>query len=192
MRHQVTGSIETEIKIPFPAAPADAVRLIEQRGYRMVSPRTLQSDQVFDRPDRALRRAGELLRLRSDGGQWILTYKGAALAARHKSREEIETSFSSGEELARILERLGFTPCFRYQKYRTGFRAMGESGTIFLDETPIGVFLELEGAEDWIDGTAIHLGFAEKDYVGLSYASLYEKYLQHHDAGPDMLFRNPL
>jgi adenylate cyclase class 2 len=186
----VTGPIETEIKIPFPSGAGEAVRLIEESGYRLLSPRTLQSDQVFDRPDRALRNAGELLRLRSAGGKCILTYKGPALRARHKSREEIETSFSSCEELARILERLGYAPAFRYQKYRTAFRAMGESGTVFLDETPIGVFLELEGAEDWIDGTAIRLGFTEKDYVVLSYASLYQAYLQRNDGPSDMLFSN--
>jgi adenylate cyclase class 2 len=184
----VNGPVETEIKIPFPAGAAEALRLIEQRGYQMLSPRTLESDQVFDRPDQTLRRAGQLLRLRSAAGQSILTYKGPALPSRHKSREEIETSCSSPESLQQILERLGYTPSFRYQKYRTTFRAMDEPGIVVLDETPIGVFLELEGPADWIDRTALRLGFAETDYVTRSYASLYQEYLEQHGGSPDMLF----
>ena len=184
----MTGPIETEVKIPYPGPAADALRLIQERGYHLVSPRTLESDQVFDLPDQSLRRAGQLLRLRSAGGQSILTYKGPALPGRHKSREEIETSLASPEQLVQILERLGYRPSFRYQKYRTAFRAMGESGTVFLDETPIGVFLELEGPENWIDSTAVRLGFADKDYVTRSYASLYQTYLQDHLGPPDMLF----
>jgi hypothetical protein len=34
-----------------------------------------------------------------------------------------------------------------------------------LDETPAGVFLELEGPSRWIDRTARRLGFAESDYL---------------------------
>jgi adenylate cyclase, class 2 len=189
----VTGPIETEVKIPFPAGAGKAVLLIEERGYRVCSPRTLESDQVFDRPDRELRQSGQLLRLRSAGDRWTLTYKGPAQSAtRYKSREEIETACSSSDGMVRILAKLGYTPSWRYEKYRTAFRAMlastSEPGTVFLDETPMGVFLELEGPEDWIDSTAVHLGFTEKEYVTLSYASLYRAYLQSHDGPPDMIF----
>ena len=197
---RVTGPIETEVKIPFPAGARDAVLRIEDQGYRLLSPRTLESDQVFDRADQALRRGGQLLRLRSAGGRWTLTYKGPALkdpAALYKSREEIETNFSSSEALVLILQRLGYTPSWRYEKYRTAFGSMldpagGGSGTIFVDETPIGVFLELEGAEDWIDRTALRLGFGPKDYVTLSYASLYQAHLRSHTGPPDMIFPDPI
>jgi len=46
-------------------------------------------------------------------------------------------------------------------------------GVATLDDTPIGVFLELEGAPGWIDRTARLLGFAEQDYITASYRSLY-------------------
>jgi adenylate cyclase class 2 len=201
----VTGPIETEVKIPFPASAAEALRLILERGYEIVSPRTLESNQMFDRSDQELRKSGQLLRLRFAGDLWTLTYKGPAGAgSAYKSREEIETSFPaageepgkrSGESLVRILEKLGYTPSWRYEKYRTGFRSTpesgGEAGTLYLDETPIGVFLELEGPEDWIDRTAVHLGFSTKDYVILSYAALYQSHLENHVGPPDMVFSKP-
>jgi adenylate cyclase class 2 len=194
---KLTGPIETEVKIPLPQGAAEALRRIEEGGYQILSPRMLESNQVFDRTGQELRRSGQLLRLRSAGGQWTLTYKGPILAASpYKSREEIEASFpssekSGGESLAQILEKLGYTPAWRYEKYRTSFRAMGEIGTLFLDETPIGVFLELEGPEDWIDPTAHRLGFTKKDYVTLSYSSLYREHLRSHQGPPDMVFTRP-
>ena len=78
---------------------------------------------------------------------------------------------------------------FRYEKYRTKFAAAGEPGMITLDETPIGVFLELEGAKSWIDGTAGRLGFALSAYSTASYAALYTRYReQNKDAPANMTF----
>ncbi len=185
----MTGPIETEIKLPMKDGAGPARLLLEQHGYRMTRPRTLQTDQVFDLPDRTLRQSGRLLRLRSENGGAILTFKGPALSAGlHKSREELETSAADGGILEQILGRLGLVPSFRYEKYRTTFQAPGEPGLAELDETPIGVFLELEGPAYWIDRTAARLGFAPRDYVIASYAALYRDFLDLHKGTPDMLF----
>ena len=191
----MTGPIETEIKLPMKDGAGPARRLLEELGYRMIQPRTLQIDQVFDFPDRSLRQSGRLLRVRweNDGSETsgaILTYKGPVLSAGlHKSREELETSAADGGVLEQILGRLGLVPSFRYEKYRTTFQASGEPGLVALDETPIGVFLELEGPAYWIDRTAPQLGFAPRDYVIASYAALYRDFLDSHQGPPDMLFR---
>jgi adenylate cyclase class 2 len=194
----MTGPIETEIKIPMKDGAGPALLLIEKHGYKMTAPRVLQVDQVFDFPDRTLRQSGRLLRVRSERGDSqnsaaIITYKGPVLAAGpHKAREELETTATDGSTLELILDRLGFVPSFRYEKYRTTFKTAGEPGLIALDETPIGVFLELEGPGYWIDSTASHLGFAPADYVTASYAALYRGYLDSSQGPPDMLFREPL
>jgi adenylate cyclase class 2 len=183
------GPIETEIKLPMKDGAGPARLLLAEHGYRMTRPRTRQTDQVFDFPDRTLRQSGRLLRLRSENGGAILTYKGPVLSAGpHKSREELETSAASGCTLEQILDRLGFVPTFRYEKYRTTFQAPGESGLVELDETPIGVFLELEGLGYWIDRAAAQFGFAPPDYVIASYAALYRDFLGSHPGPPDMLF----
>jgi adenylate cyclase class 2 len=88
-----------------------------------------------------------------------------------------------------MLERLGYLPGFRYEKYRTKFATAGEPGIITLDETPIGVFLELEGAKYWIDHTAGRLGFALSAYSTASYAALYSDFRRENkEFPPDMIF----
>ena len=194
--------IETEIKLRIPEGAEAAARLLERHGYRVVAPKTLQVDQIYDLPDETLRRSGRLLRIRSSAGKATLTYKGPPLAGRHKSREELETATFEGGILAEILGRLGYVPSFRYEKYRTTFsddhRGDADHGNddriekavIALDETPIGAFLELEGPGDWIDHTAQRLGFQTGDYITASYASLYRDYLKLRAGQADMLFHD--
>ena len=60
-----------------------------------------------------------------------------------KSREERETAVEDPEAVRAILARLGYRPLFRYQKYRESWTHRGQE--VEVDETPIGVFLEIEG-----------------------------------------------
>jgi adenylate cyclase class 2 len=88
-----------------------------------------------------------------------------------------------------IVERLGFEPLFRYEKYRTEYRQPAGGGMATLDETPIGVYLELEGAARWIDRTARQLGFAESQYITASYYGIYLALCQRRGVQPgNMVF----
>ena len=180
---------ETEIKIPFERGPEEARKLIERHGYEVIEPRTLESDEVFDHGVSSLKNTGQLLRLRRAGSVATVTYKGPPTPGRHKSREEIEFDVSDPKAFELVLERLGFSPSFRYEKFRTKFAAPSEPGIITIDETPIGVYLELEGEANWIDNTAARLGFVHAQYCTASYAALYREYLRSHEgSGRDMVF----
>ncbi|HTB13993.1 MAG TPA: class IV adenylate cyclase [Bryobacteraceae bacterium] len=179
--------VETEVKIPFHGDPRSARDLIESHGYAASGPRTLESDQLFDRGASELKSADQLLRLRRSGVVSTVTYKGPATRERYKSREEIEFDVSDPANFELVLARLGYTPGFRYEKYRTKFAAA--PGLITIDETPIGVFLELEGPMDWIDVTASRLGFSPSEYCTASYAALYREYARSHQGIPaNMVF----
>jgi adenylate cyclase, class 2 len=186
--------VETEIKLKSAGTAADACAHIESLGYKVIEPRTLESDQLFDRGSGELMQADQILRLRrpgpsETGGEATVTYKGPASRERYKSREEIEFQVSNADAFQHMLERLGYVPGFRYEKYRTKFAAAGEPGIVTLDETPMGVFLELEGAKSWIDATATRLGFALSDYSTASYAALYREFRQENEESPaDMIF----
>jgi len=186
----MADSIETEVKIRMPDGAAAALDHIERHGFRVRTPRSLQVDQVFDRPGGDLRNARQLLRVRSENGRAVLTFKGTPFPGPYKSREELEAATEDAAQLIKILDRLGYVPSFRYEKYRTSFGLPEETeaGLLTMDETPIGVFLELEGSESWIDRTALRLGFSAKDYLTVSYATLYREHRAIHGGVPDMVF----
>lgn len=183
---------ETEIKISLEdagvALPAIRER-IESKGFQIHKPRVFERNLVFDRPDGSLQSARQLLRLRDAGGEGKLTFKGVPEPGRHKSREERETVVENFGEMRVILQRLGYAVAFVYEKYRTEYAHPGTDGTITVDETPIGYFLELEGPGDWIDQTAALLGFGESDYQTGSYGTLYREWCQKNGFTPtNMVF----
>ena len=156
-------------------------------------PRLLEADQLFDRPDGELRQSGQLVRLRISGEKATVTYKGRVHEGPYKSREEIEFAVSDPRALELVLERLGYQRIFRYEKFRTKFRAREESadqqGEVTLDETPIGIFMELEGPGYWIEAAAKDLGFPREKFLTASYAALYLAHRKTHQAAPsDMVF----
>lgn len=165
-------NVETEIKLRA-ASVGDAQHRLDNAGFRVKRERVFEQNLVLDTPAGALRTGQQLLRLRQAGQVVTVTYKGPPLAGPHKSREEIEFEASSLDQARTVFERLGFHPQFRYDKYRTEFERTGEAGLATLDETPLGVFLELEGPAAWIDENARDLGYSQSDYILSSYSRLY-------------------
>ncbi len=170
MRNQDRKEVEIKLRVP---SVEEAKRRLRSAGFRVSKRRIFESNTVFDTPSLELRAASRLLRLRQSGNAHILTFKGAPSPGRHKTREEIETSLGDGEAFREILNRLGYRAVFQYEKYRTEFRRPDEAGMATLDETPIGVFLELEGTPKWIDRAARSMGFSERDYLTESYGGLF-------------------
>lgn len=186
MKATPRNSRETEIKLWLRDAASARRRLIAA-GFRLLKRRVFEQNTVFDTPSLKLRKAASLLRVRRAGKSATLTYKGPPIPGPHKSREELETAVSAPEALCGVLERLGFRPIWRYEKYRTEYRY--GAGVATIDQTPIGVFVELEGPPDWIDRTARRLGFSPADYIKASYARLYQQWCNEHQAKlMDMVF----
>jgi adenylate cyclase class 2 len=183
------GVNENEIKLALPDA-ATARRLLRRAGFRVAKARVFEANTVLDTPARDIINAGRLLRLRQVRAQGILTHKGPAQGGhRHKSREEIETRLDDPASAQRIFECLGYRPVFRYEKFRTEFHRGAEPGVAQIDETPIGVFLELEGPPRWVDRTAHTLGFATSDYILKSYGRLYIEFCEARGIPPrNMVF----
>lgn len=168
--------IEREVKLPFDD-PSAARQAILAAGAAPLRCRRLQEDALFDTDDETLRRRGCALRVRSESGRSLLTFKGPVQAGPYKIREEHETVVSDGEVLAQVLEALGLHVWFRYQKFREEF-AIADA-TIALDETPIGTFVEIEGGEGAIEQMARALGRTSADYLLDSYRALF---LQRREA----------
>lgn len=179
-------ALEREIKLRFESAGEARDKILALGGTPLLG-RRLQEDCLYDTEDEQLRRQLSTLRVRSEGGKSLLTFKGPAIPGLVKIREEYETVVADGAVLQKILERLGMHCWFRYEKYREEFSL--EDAVIAVDETPVGVFVEIEGSEEAIHQTARGLGFSQSDYITDSYRFLF---LQHRDAGhiagSDMVF----
>lgn len=108
-----------------------------------------------------------------------------------KVREEWETLAADGEAMLGILNQLGFSVWFRYQKFREEFALAG--ATLAIDETPMGTFVEIEGAEQAIIDAAQALGRTSSEYLLDSYRTLYLQHCQERGALPaNMLFDRPV
>src|ERR1051326_5388206 len=181
-----SGGRETEIKLAMESAKA-ACSLLRHGDFRTARRRVFEVNIVFDTADSTLRKSGRLLRIREAGKTTTLTYKGVATAGRHKSRQEIETTLNDVAAATAIFKCLGYLPLFRYEKYRTEFRDRAGAGIAMLDETPIGVYLELEGPPRWIDATARRLGFRRGDYITESYGRLYFQWCEERGVHPTQM-----
>jgi adenylate cyclase class 2 len=167
--------MKNEVEIKFLVADAKALaRRLRACGFRLVTRRTHEMNVLYDLPGHPLRQRGEILRLRQYGGRWTVTHKSKGTAKRHKSRQELETEVADGPSLDRILRALGFTPSFRYEKFRSEWT--DGKGHVVIDETPIGTVAEIEGQPRWIDRTARRLGIPPTSYLTLSYGAMFEEW----------------
>ena len=180
---------EREIKLPLRQDLETIRRQLRKLQFRICKKRIFEANVLFDTDDARLRTGGELLRVRTEGDTTLLSYKGVGKPGKHKSREELETHLDNPKAFIQILQRLGFHPGFRYEKFRTEFSKPGDTGLVMLDETPVGNFLEIEGSARGIDQTAKSLGFSTADYVTKSYAAVYLEFCQAHGIPPtNMVF----
>jgi adenylate cyclase class 2 len=178
--------LEREVKLRFESAEA-ARAAVMATGATPIHSRRLQEDCLLDTANEDLRKRRSALRVRMDDGGSLLTFKGPVQPALVKVREELETIVGDAFVLLRVLEELGFHVWFRYQKYREEF-AIGDC-IVAIDETPVGVFVEIEGGEQDIAHVAKALGRGPTDYVLESYRGLFVQHCEQRGvAATDMLF----
>ena len=179
-------TFEREIKLRF--ASADEARAaVIAAGCTPLLGRRLQEDVLLDSDDEALRRRRCVLRVRTESNKSRLTFKGPVQPGAMKVREEIETVAGDGMILLRVLEEVGLHVWFRYEKYREEFSH--EDVIVAIDETPVGIFVEIEGSEPGINTMAKALGRRPNDYVLDSYRGLFLKYRDEYSlTGSDMVF----
>ena len=189
MRKITQTPTEIEVKLRITSLP-EILRRLESIGAESHG-RVLERNTLFDTPDSDFRKTGRLLRVRIETpapanglaagrAKSVLTFKspphaGAksnlAKASHYKERAESELPIRNPAGFVRNLRSLGLRPDFRYEKFRASFRLPGLH--LDLDETSVGVILELEGQHTAIDRAAKALGFSPSDYIRATYWDLY-------------------
>lgn len=169
--------IEVEVKVK---ADHEKTRPILKKIGAVKVKTEIQSDTYFAAPHRDFAKTDEALRIRSENGKSVLTYKGPKLDRVSKTREELETPVDE-VIFIKILHALGFTEAGKVRKNREFFKA-GEI-TVSLDAVEsLGEFLEVEimaENEKYLETSRHklfdflrHFGFGEKDSIRVSYLEM--------------------
>ncbi|WP_281193964.1 class IV adenylate cyclase [Halorubrum sp. F4] len=184
---------EVEIKVPASLGTVrDRLRELDADSVEI----RRQRDVYYDAPHREFVETDEALRIRretalegrnragdepADGESVRLTYKGPLVDDGSKTRSEHETGVDDGEELAGVLDGLGFEPAATVEKRREYWRFRGF--TVTLDSVDrVGEFVEIEREIEAADDigptreaaieTLSTLGLDADDQVRTSYLGL--------------------
>lgn len=165
-----------EIELKFCVGDASEFHARALRaGFHVHTERTLERNTLFDTPERRLLSERQILRLREYNGRNLLTHKKPPAnnddTSFYKERVETETDVTEPDTLATVFIELGYGPVFRYEKFRTEFT--DGQGELLLDETPIGIFAELEGSPEWIDAALERLGVSRDLCFTDSYGRMF-------------------
>lgn len=140
---------EVEQKFPIDDTAAFARRL--ERLGAVLDPPNVQVDRYFAHPARDFAQTDEALRIRRDGPDNKVTYKGPRVDAATKTRREIEIDLPPGPEGAAqftaLFEALGFGLVTEVRKRRRIARIewSGRQVTLAMDDVDqVGTYVELE------------------------------------------------
>jgi len=132
--------IEIEIKA---RADHEELRKILKQAGAALEKTVEQSDSYYNAPHRDFALTDEALRLRDQGGQIYMTYKGKKLDPGSKTRKEVEVEVADLKKTEEILLSLGFNKTLEVHKTREIYHLDGAE--ICLDRVEgLGDFVELE------------------------------------------------
>jgi len=102
-----------------------------------------QTDIYFNAPDRDFGSTDEALRLRNEGGQIFLTYKGPKLDPLSKTRKEVDVEVADFDKMEELIRCLRYKETLRVRKIREIYHLGG--ALVCLDRVDgLGDFVELE------------------------------------------------
>lgn len=102
-----------------------------------------QTDIYFNAPDRDFGKTDEALRLRNEGGQIFLTYKGPKLDPLSKTRKEVDVEVADFDKMEELVRCLRYKETLRVHKARDIYHF--EGALVCLDKVDgLGEFVELE------------------------------------------------
>lgn len=166
-------SLEIEKKYLNPDFQTVRERLVDAQATYCAT--HFEENWLFDTPDRRLRSANILLRLRrADGGTLTVKKKPDASTpfdGRFKVLEEMETAVLDLESMRMILEMLGYVIVFQYEKIRETWQ--WHACTVCLDTLPFAQFVELEGTSESIELTARRLDLDKLESSTGNYPRIY-------------------
>lgn len=164
--NEIKKEIEVRFLIKDVASFAESLQRV---GAICTHPRYLETNELFDTDEKRLQNNFEVLRLRRDWTQKI-TYKRALT---FNIRDEIEFEISDADQARKMMEALGYKCYLLFEKYRSMYT--WQSAQITIDETPLGIFVEIEDLSlEYIEEKADFLKLNWDAQVRKSYYKCFE------------------
>ena len=182
-------NLEIEIKLKVDALAPIRARLTECGGE--LASRVLETNHIFDRPDRSLLHADQGLRVRAVSSREApmapsatLTFKGPRQAGDFKTRPELEVTIGDAQTTCAILDALGYECVMRFEKRRETWRL--DACRVELDELPnLGSFVEIEGpSQDAVERARTTLNLAAVQVEPSTYIALLIDDAHKHGRSP--------
>ncbi len=161
---------ETEVKLRVDDLEVvrDRLRKLDARLKERVED---EHDMLFRSTTNPQALEGQVLRLRLQGTEGMLTWKGRPRFEHGiKIREELQTTVSDARTLREILSRLGYEVRLEFSKSREYWDMRGL--TVSLDELPFGSYVEIEGDQDQLEQAVTDLGLQQAERVEDGYPQL--------------------
>ncbi|MDO8590044.1 MAG: CYTH domain-containing protein [bacterium] len=183
--------IETEIKLAIEESSIkDVIARIEQEFDCKKSDPFLQTTHQFFFEDHTKQKAFPRIRNEENGSITLTVKAKLKETSEFFKRIELETTITNAEKVIDMMPFFGFPKKISWEKKRHSFLMNGDTDVcFFLDETPMGWFLEIEAEESKIEEAITKLGLQEAQRINGAYLGLWEKYKKEHNISRDnMMF----
>ena len=133
-----------------------------------------EHDVFLDTANFALKKRGDVLRIRRDKEQRVTFKRNVRAHEKFKIADEHQLDISDAKELQTIFEHLGFLAHLEYKKIREYWGY--DSACVTLDKLPFGQFVEVEASQKKIKNIARELGLDFDKSTTKGYRRLVEEY----------------
>jgi len=175
-----TETIETEVKI----LEVDRKKIV-QKILSLGGKKVFENDITttwFDYPDRSIKKADKVIRVKKVGEIYIISYKGVTQNSDKsiaKIRNEVESKIDNYKELIKFLNNLNLYSTDQKEKHRISYQL--DKNLIEFDKMskPIDIpeFLEIEGKNiEEILKCAKKIGYTKEDFKSWGSKKLIEHY----------------
>ena len=184
--------IETEIKLALEESLVKDIITKIEKGFNCKKSNPFhQITHQFFFEDYTQQNAFPRIRNEEDGGITLTMKAKLKENSEFFKRIELETVISDAEKVIAMMPFFGFPKKISWEKKRHSFLMNGTHDIcFFLDETPMGWFLEIEAEEKEIEDAITKLGLREAKRINKAYLGLWEEYKKEHGvSSDDMMFR---
>lgn len=184
--------IETEIKLAIAESLVkDTITKIEKEFDCKKSDPFHQTTHQFFFEDYTKQNAFPRIRNEEDGSISLTVKAKLKESSDFFKRIELETAINNAEKVIDMMPFFGFPKKISWEKKRHSFLMNGDADVcFFLDETPIGWFLEIEAEEAKIEKAITKLELREATRINRAYLGLWEDYKKEHGiSSDDMMFK---